>query len=78
MTMLLLTFLSNAFVPVKTLPHFMQILVSLNPVSYVISASHTILNHGIWPTSAWIVLGAGVIVIAIFAPLTVFFYNRRS
>lgn len=77
MTMLLLVFLSNAFVPVKTLPPFMKILVELNPVSYVINASRTILNAGFWPTSAWIVLGAGIVIISIFAPLTVLVYKRK-
>lgn len=48
MTMLILIFLSNAFVPVKTLPNFMKVIVHLNPVTYVISASRTMLNQGIW------------------------------
>ena len=71
-TMLLLTFLSSAFVPVKTMPHAMQFLVNLNPVTYVIKASRVMLNQ------AWIVLGAGVLVVAIFAPLTVLVYNRKN
>lgn len=78
MTMLILIFLSNAFVPVKTLPRFMQIIVHLNPVTYVISASRTMLNNGFWPSSAWIVFGAGVFIVAIFAPLTVIVYNHKS
>ncbi|WP_245300534.1 ABC transporter permease [Weissella confusa] len=77
-TMLLLTFLSSAFVPVKTLPHVMQILVNLNPVTYVIKASRVMLNQGVWSNQAWIVLGAGVLVVAIFAPLTVLVYNRKN
>ncbi len=48
MTMLILIFLSNAFVPVKTLPNFMKVIVHLNPVTYVISASRAMLNQGIW------------------------------
>jgi ABC-2 type transport system permease protein len=55
----------------------MKILVELNPVSYVINASITILNAGFWPTSAWIVLGAGIVIISIFAPLTVLVYKRK-
>ena len=77
-TMLLLTFLSSAFVPVKTLPHAMQILVNINPVSYVIQASRMMLNYGTWPMQAWIVLGAGGLVVAIFAPLTVYVYNHKN
>lgn len=77
-TMLLLTFLSNAFVPTKTLPHIMQILININPVSYIISASRLMLNHGVWSTQAWMVLLSGVLVVAIFAPLTVYVYNRKN
>lgn len=76
-TMLLLTFLSSAFVPTKTLPHLMQILVNINPVSYVISASRSMLNYGIWTTQAWIVLLSGILVVVIFAPLTVYIYNHK-
>lgn len=77
-TMILLTFLSSAFVPVKTLPHIMQILVNLNPVSYVISASRLMLNQGAWSIQAWIVLISGILVVMIFAPLTVFAYNHKN
>lgn len=78
MTMLILIFLSNAFVPVKALPNFMKVIVHLNPVTYVISASRTMLNQGIWSNEAWIIFGAGVLIIAIFAPLTVLVYNHKS
>lgn len=77
-TMLLFTFLSSAFVPVKTLPHAMQILVNLNPVSYVIGASRLMLNQGIWSNQAWIVLFSGLLVVAIFAPITMFIYNHKK
>ncbi|EKK21121.1 ABC transporter, permease protein [Fructilactobacillus florum 8D] len=78
MTMLILIFLSNAFVPVHTLPPLVRFLVKINPVSYVITASRTMLNHGYWSTSAWIVLLAGIVVLLLFIPLTVFVYNRKD
>ncbi|MGR3741206.1 ABC transporter permease [Companilactobacillus sp. DQM5] len=77
-TMLLLTFLSSAFVPVSTLPHPMKILVSFNPVSYVIQASRLMLNQGVWSSQAWVVLISGILVISVFAPLTVFTYTHKS
>lgn len=77
-TMLLLTFLSNAFVPTKTLPHIMHILVDINPVSHIINASRSMLNQGIWSSQTWIVLLSGILVVAIFAPLTVYVYNRKN
>lgn len=78
MTMLILSFLSTAFVPINKLPHPMQIIVNLNPITYVIKASHRMLDYGIWSSDAWIVLGAGIIVICICAPLTVLAYNRKD
>lgn len=77
MTMLVLVFLSNAFVPVKSLPRFMQILVTINPVSHVISANRAMLNAGYWPREAWIVLCAGIGIVAVFAPITVLVYKRK-
>ncbi len=77
-TMLVLTFLSTAFVPVKTMPNAMQVIVSLNPVTYVINASRSLLSTGTWTNSAWIVLIAGVVVVLVFAPLTVFVYNHKN
>jgi ABC-2 type transport system permease protein len=78
MTMLLLTFLSSAFVPTKTLPGFLQLLVKINPVSYVIDASRSLLNNGVWTNEAWIVLLAGVLLVLVFAPLTVYVYNHKN
>lgn len=77
-TMILFTFLSSAFVPVKTLPHFMQIVVNLNPISYVIGVSRLMLNQGIWSNQAWVVLLSGGLVVIIFAPLTMLIYNRKN
>lgn len=38
MIILVLTFLSNAFVPIKTLPGFIQAIVNVDPVSYTVTA----------------------------------------
>src|SRR6202012_3149530 len=41
-----LTFLSNAFVPVKTLPHWLRTFVNVNPISQLISAVRQLANYG--------------------------------
>ena len=41
-----LTFVSNAFVPVDTLPDWLQTVVHLNPVSLVITALRDLMNDG--------------------------------
>jgi ABC-2 type transport system permease protein len=72
-----LTFLSNAFVPVKTLPTGLADFVKINPVSHLVSATRDLANNGtITGEVGWTLL-AGVVVIAIFAPLSVLSYRRH-
>lgn len=78
MTMLLLSFLSNAFIPLKTLPKFLQVVASLNPMTYVIKAIRQILANGTLTTTAWLVILFGIGIVVIFAPLTVWAYNRQN
>ncbi|MFT8459916.1 MAG: ABC transporter permease [Liquorilactobacillus ghanensis] len=75
---LVMTFLSNAFIPTKTLPLFIQTLVKINPVSLTITAIRTILRTGTWGTNATVVLVSGMIIILIFMPLSVFVYQKRD
>ena len=72
-----LTFLSNAFVPVDTLPSALQTFVNINPVSHLVSATRDLANAGtISAEVGWTVL-AGLVVMAIFAPLAVRSYKRH-
>src|ERR1700722_3817595 len=72
-----LTFLSNAFVPVTTLPGWLQAFVKVNPVSHLVSATRALANQGVVTGEAGWTLLAGLVVIAIFAPLSVRSYRRR-
>lgn len=77
MIMFPLTFLSNAFVPASTLPGWLQAFVKVNPVTLVINALRDLMNDGRWTGSVgWALLGCAVVV-AIFAPLAVWSYNRK-
>ncbi len=73
-----LTFLSNAFVPADTMPNWLQWFVNINPISHLVNAVRDLANHG---TVGWdliiSLIGAGVIV-AVFAPITVRAYMRRT
>ena len=42
-----LTFLSNAFVPVDTMPEWLQWFVNINPVSHIVTAVRDLVNEGI-------------------------------
>jgi ABC-2 type transport system permease protein len=72
-----LTFLSNAFVPVKTLPAALADFVRVNPVSHLVSAARDLANHGMITGEVGWTLLAGLVVIVIFAPLSVYSYKRH-
>jgi ABC-2 type transport system permease protein len=72
-----LTFLSNAFVPVHTLPGPLATFVKINPVSQLVSAARDLANYGTISAEVGWTLLAGVVVIAIFAPLSVWSYKRH-
>ncbi|MEV5888269.1 ABC transporter permease [Nonomuraea fuscirosea] len=72
-----LTFLSNAFVPVETLPDWLAAFVRINPVSHLVTATRDLANGALVTGEvAWTLL-AGLISIAIFAPLSVRSYKRH-
>ena len=73
-----LTFLSNAFVPVDSLPGWLQTFVNINPISHLVTAVRDLLNNGVINGDVGItVLGAAAIV-AVFAPLTVRAYMSKA
>jgi ABC-2 type transport system permease protein len=78
MILMPLTFLSNAFVPVDTLPGFLQAFVSVNPISHLVAAMRDMCNLGIISTDFWLTLAGLAIIVAVFAPLTVRAYKRQS
>lgn len=77
MIMFPLTFLSNAFVSVQTLPGWLQAFVNVNPVTLVINAIRDLMNDGeLTANVGWALLGC-LAVVAIFAPLAVRSYSRK-
>jgi ABC-2 type transport system permease protein len=72
-----LTFLSNAFVPESTLPGWLSTFVKINPVSHLVSATRSLANNGAINAEVGWTLLAGLVVIAIFAPLSVRSYMRN-
>jgi ABC-2 type transport system permease protein len=72
-----LTFLSNAYVPVTTLPGWLRAFVKVNPVSHLVSADRDLANHAYLSTQAGWTFVACLVVIAVFAPLSVQAYKRH-
>jgi ABC-2 type transport system permease protein len=77
MIMFPLTFLSNAFVPIDSLPGWLQAFVKVNPVSHVVSAVRALANDGaVTGEVGWALVGC-VALVAIFAPLSVRSFRRH-
>lgn len=73
-----LTFLSNAFVPADSLPSWLRAFSNVNPVSHVVTAVRDLANNGHTGMAAvWAVVGA-LVIVAVFAPLTVRAYMRKA
>jgi len=71
------TFISNVFVPIETIPGWLQGAVAANPVSLLADASRGLLVGGpVLQPALWSLAWALVITV-VFAPLSVWALNRR-
>jgi ABC-type multidrug transport system ATPase subunit len=72
-----LSFLSNVFVPLNTMPGWLQAVVKANPVTILSDAARGLLVGGpvAGPATWSLILAAGLI--AVFAPLSLRALNRR-
>jgi len=64
-----MTFVSNIFADPKTMPGFMQTIVSLNPVTHLTNASRGLMQGDVLGKDVAWVLVASAIVTAVFAPI---------
>jgi len=77
MVTMMMSFLSNAFVPIDTLPTFLQSVAEHNPVTYLVKAFKDLANHGEFTSSASMTILIGILLVVIVAPITVKIYNRK-
>lgn len=73
-----LTFLSNAFVPANTMPGWLQWFVNINPITHLVTAVRELINSGTIGWDLAISLIGGLVIVAVFAPLTVKYYMKRT
>jgi ABC-2 type transport system permease protein len=73
-----LTFLSNAFVPIDTLPSWLAWFATVNPVSHLVTAVRQLANEAVIGGDFLLALLGALIIVAVFAPLTVRAYMRRA
>jgi ABC-2 type transport system permease protein len=73
-----LTFLSNAFVPVNTLPKPLKWFAEINPVSHLVNAIRTLLEKGTTSNDFWLSVIGALIIMAVFSFVTVKAYTRKA
>ena len=73
-----LTFLSNAFVPINTLPKPLKWFAEVNPVSHLINAIRKLLEEGRTGKDSWLSLVGALVIMAVFSFLTVRAYTRKA
>jgi oleandomycin transport system permease protein len=76
--MLPLTFASSVFVPTTTMPGWLQAFVAVNPVSRTADAVRALLDGAPAGAAASVSLLTSAVVVAVFAPLAVALYRRRT
>jgi ABC transporter DrrB family efflux protein len=82
-----LTFVSNAFVPTQGMPGWLQAVANWNPMSALAAASRELFGNPnpaasvqAWPMQhpELAVIGWSAVLLAVFAPLAVHLYRRKS
>jgi ABC-type multidrug transport system permease subunit len=72
-----LTFASNAFAPTQTMPGWLQAWVKVNPVTILADATRGLLVGGPVATPVTQSLLWAAVLMAVFAPLSVWAFRRR-
>ena len=71
-----LTFISSAFVPVESMPGWLQPVAEANPVTYMVDAVRALFIGSPAGNSIWGALLWCVVIFAVFAPLSAWRYRR--
>ena len=72
------TFASNIFVDPRTMPSWLEAIVGANPITHLVTAVRGLM-HGTVAAGqiGWVLLMSGVL-IAVFAPLTMYLYRNKT
>ncbi|MFE3460650.1 ABC transporter permease [Nocardiopsis aegyptia] len=72
------TFLSNIFVDPRTMPGWLQAFVDVNPVTHLVTAIRGLMHGGVTAGQIGWVLAAAAVMVALFAPVTMYLYRNRN
>jgi len=72
-----LTFASNIFVPLSTLPHWLQLVVENNPVTHLASAARALMHGESAGVDALWVIGTSIAITLVAAPIAMRMYKQE-
>ena len=78
MVMFPLTFVSNVFVGVETLPGWLAAFVNVNPITILVTAIRGLMHGEPVNGEIGVVLAVSAGLIVVFGPLTMYVYRRKS
>ena len=73
-----LTFASNIFVDPRTMPSWLEVAVGFNPITYLVTAVRSLMHGTVATGQIGLVLLTSAVLIAVFAPLTMFLYRSKK
>lgn len=72
-----LTFASDIFVPLSTMPDWLQVIVGNNPVTHLAAASRGLMQAGpVGDDVLWVLLASATITL-VFAPIAMWMYRQE-
>jgi ABC-type multidrug transport system permease subunit len=71
-----LTFISSAFVPVETMPSWLQWFAGHNPFTYMVNAARALFVGTPAGDSVWLAFMWGALITVVFAALSIWRYRR--
>jgi ABC-type multidrug transport system permease subunit len=73
-----LTFASSAFVPVETMPHWLRVFAENQPITIAVDTLRSAVLGRPLGSDAWLTLAWSLGALALFFPLAVLLYQRRT
>jgi ABC-2 type transport system permease protein len=73
-----LTFVSSVFAPPDTMPGWLQAFVDVNPVTLLVEAARGLMNNEAAAGDILLVLAASAVLTAVFSPIALRMYNRKT
>lgn len=73
-----LTFASNIFVDPQTMPGWLATAIGFNPITHLVTATRGLMDGTVTPGQLFAVFAACAILIAVFAPITMYLYRNKK